>query len=201
MSVEPYVLGLDLGQKKDFTALALAELSRGADRSRHYAFRHLRRWPLGTAYTSIGEDVAELAERLGGRACLVVDGTGVGAGIVDLFRRARMQDALRVQQLLAVTITGGHKVKAVPGGFHVPKKDLVGAVDSALQTRRLTIARGMKEARALTRELQMFRAKVTIAGNETFEAWREREKDDLVLATALAVWFGEYCGRQLAVFA
>ena len=34
------------------------------------------------------------------------------------------------------------------------------------------------------------RVKVTLAGNETFEAWRERDHDDLVLAVALALYVG-----------
>jgi hypothetical protein len=35
-----------------------------------------------------------------------------------------------------------------------------------------------------------FRAKVTLAGNETFEAWREHDHDDLVLEVALALYAG-----------
>jgi hypothetical protein len=45
-------------------------------------------------------------------------------------------------------------------------------------------------AEVLGRELQQFRVKVNLAtGNESFEAWRERDHDDLVLATALACWY------------
>ena len=33
--------------------------------------------------------------------------------------------------------------------------------------------------------------KITLAGNDTYEAWRESDHDDLVLAAALATWFGE----------
>lgn len=40
-------------------------------------------------------------------------------------------------------------------------------------------------------ELEAFRVKVTASANETFGAWRERDHDDLVLATALAAWAGE----------
>jgi len=44
----------------------------------------------------------------------------------------------------------------------------------------------------LTEELSLFRAKVTLAANETFEAWRERAHDDLVLALALALYIGSF---------
>jgi hypothetical protein len=60
-----YVLGLDLGQTQDFTALAVLErqpLSAGAaaTANRDFALRHLRRFPLGTAYTEIVSAVTTL---------------------------------------------------------------------------------------------------------------------------------------------
>jgi hypothetical protein len=33
-----------------------------------------------------------------------------------------------------------------------------------------------------------FQVKITAAGNETFESWRERDHDDMVLAVVLACW-------------
>ena len=43
----------------------------------------------------------------------------------------------------------------------------------------------------VARELGTFTVKITSSANETFEAWREREHDDLVLAVALATWGAE----------
>src|SRR5262249_44300270 len=44
----------------------------------------------------------------------------------------------------------------------------------------------------VTRELQNFTVKIKLSTtNETFEAWRERDHDDLVLAVALAAWVAE----------
>ena len=41
------------------------------------------------------------------------------------------------------------------------------------------------------KELATFSARITAAGNQTFEAdWREGEHDDLVLAVAIACWIG-----------
>jgi hypothetical protein len=52
------------------------------------------------------------------------------------------------------------------------------------------------------RELGTFTVRITEAGNESFEAWREKDRDDLVLAVALACWAAESlrwsrprCGR------
>ena len=78
-----------------------------------------------------------------------------------------------------------------PGDGTVPKKDLIGAVQAALQTRRLKIVGVLPLAARLTKELEMFRVKVTADRNEIFESWRERDHDDLVMALALAVWYGE----------
>jgi hypothetical protein len=85
-----------------------------------------------------------------------------------------------------VTIAGREK----SSGGSVAKRDLVGAVQVPLRDRRLKIAEGLPLAAVLAEELSAFRVKVTVAGNETFEAWRERDHDDLVLAVALALWAG-----------
>jgi hypothetical protein len=50
-------------------------------------------------------------------------------------------------------------------------------------------------------ELLAFRVKVTASANETFEAWRERDHDDLVLAVATAAWVGERVTQRLYVWA
>jgi hypothetical protein len=43
----------------------------------------------------------------------------------------------------------------------------------------------------LVKELESFRIKVTTARSEASELWREGQHDDLVLAAALAAWWGE----------
>jgi hypothetical protein len=47
----------------------------------------------------------------------------------------------------------------------------------------------------LVQELGAFRVKITASANETFEAWRERDHDDLVLAVAMAAWVGQRMQR------
>jgi hypothetical protein len=39
--------------------------------------------------------------------------------------------------------------------------------------------------------METFQVKVTENRNETFAAWREKDHDDLVLALALIIWYGE----------
>jgi hypothetical protein len=38
-----------------------------------------------------------------------------------------------------------------------------------------------------------------VAGNETFESWRERDHDDLVFAVALACWWADRDHRWVPV--
>src|SRR5262245_13775385 len=188
-----YFAGLDLGQAQDYSALAVLERTLRPDPARagrelaHYAVRELRRWPLGTSYTVICADVVKLyAEEPLTGSTLVVDRTGVGAGVVDFVSRAKPACSLR-----PVLITAGHQVTRDGIGFHVPKKELVSVLQVLLQTRRLKVAASLSEAETLTKELATFRVKVTTAGNETFEAWRERDHDDLVLAVVSAAWGAE----------
>jgi hypothetical protein len=47
-------------------------------------------------------------------------------------------------------------------------------------------------APVLAEELLLFRVKMTLSVNETFEAWRERDHDALVLALALALYVGSF---------
>lgn len=192
-----FVSGLDLGQVSDFSAWAIAEKlpcphpTRAGMNAWTYAIRHLQRWPLGTPYTQIVDEVREVCRlRLRG-APLVVDGTGVGRAVVDLFRKAGCAG-----RLVSVTITGGHSATedADKRGWSVPKKDLVGVMQALLQTKRLDVAKKLPDAETLRRELGNFKVKITAAANETFGAWREGQHDDLVLAVAMACWFGERGG-------
>jgi hypothetical protein len=92
--------------------------------------------------------------------------------------------------IVSVLITSGHTIHFEDRAWHVPKKELVSVLQVLLQSGRLKIA-NLPERELLVKELLAFQVKITAAANETFEAWRERDHDDLVLATALACWWAE----------
>ncbi len=187
-----YLLGLDLGQAADPSALAILEQTwPSVEPKASYAGRELRRWPLGSAYPQIVADVTDLVQRLPpGRSVLVIDGTGCGRAVVDLFRASAIAAAV-----VPVLITAGHAVSYDENGyFHVAKVQLVSVVQVLLGTRRLKFAKSLPLTPILEQELSTFTAKVTTAGNETFAAdWRTGSHDDLVLGVALASWMGELC--------
>lgn len=178
-----WTLGLDLGQTSDYSALVAVESQFTVSGWQHDV-RHIRRWPLGTTYPSIVADVVELmATAPLDRAETWCDGTGVGKAVVDMFRDQAIADRLH-----PLTITSGHSCAFEDGYWRVPKKDLVAVIQAPLQAGRLRFAAGDPNVRLLTSELTAFRATITTAANISFEAWRERDHDDLVLALAIALW-------------
>jgi hypothetical protein len=186
-------IGLDLGQAKDFTALGIIECVRtvrnGEDEISQLNCIHLQRWQLRTPYPKIVSDVVRMVNKLSPvqspdyKPVLAIDATGVGAPVVDLFKRETVKAELK-----PIQIVGGANVSEDFGMTRVPKRDLVSVVQVALQNRTLKIASELAEAENLARELQNFSVKITDSANDVYGAWREGTHDDLVLAVALALW-------------
>ena len=200
-----YIIGLDLGQVSDFTALAVLQISPLIGQGHYvrdqddrilniYNCVHLLRYPLGTSYPAIVTDVAgltrapELKPARGDSLPLAIDRTGVGGPVLDLFRREETP-----AEVVGVTITpgSGSRWEDRQKSAFVSKIELVGTVQALLQTSRLKIVSTLKHAELLKAELLNFQVKITPAAHETFGAWREHAHDDLVLAVAMAAWLGE----------
>jgi hypothetical protein len=142
-----------------------------------------------TSYPAIVRDMTErLAVPPLAAATLVLDQTGVGRPLFDLFH-----DAGLGPRLVGVTITAGTEAsQAAWNQWHVPKTDLISALVLALQGERLQIAEALPEAATLRGELQGYRRRVTAAANTVFGTWREGQHDDLLLSLAIAVWYAEH---------
>lgn len=187
-----HVVGLDLGQQGDYSALAL--LRYPPAEKPVYEAPTLKRWPLGTSYTQVGRDVARfLGQPALDGAELVIDETGVGLAVVELVAR-ELIEAQVASRIIKVTITGGNAVThAGVGRWHIAKRQLVSTLSAVVHGGRLRVAQDQPEAGALVREMSTFKAKISLTtGNESFEAWRERDHDDLVLSVALAMWWAEH---------
>jgi hypothetical protein len=199
-----FIVGLDLGQAQDYTALCvvervtynvpLEEQPKGYMRYLmpapktplpHYHCRHLERFSLGTRYPAIVDSVAKMLETPELEdAALVVDGTGVGRAVLDMFVEAGLNP-------IAITITGGDSVVRDGSYYRVPKRDLVGAVQVPLQDKRLKFAEGLPLASTLIDEMLNFRVKITDSAHDTYGAWREGTHDDLILAVMMATWWAQ----------
>jgi hypothetical protein len=186
-----YVLGADLGQSMDPTALsvlehthAFREWERGGRDQFEDTFdvRHLQRLPLGLSYPAVVQETARLLARppLVGNCELVLDATGVGRPVADLFDVAGLQPT-------RVTITAGDAQSWADGGWHVSKTTLISTLDARLHTGELRFAAELTEAGAMAEELRDFRRHVSASGRFQYEA-RATKHDDLVLAVAIALW-------------
>jgi hypothetical protein len=180
-----FFIGLDLGQAQDYSAVAvLGRSQKDEDAPLVYRLRHLERPKLGVPYPVVVERVQEIISRLE-NAVLIVDATGCGRPVVDLFKQANLDP-------VAVQIHGGDTATHEGNNWRVPKRDLVGVLQILLQTERLKIAGKLKLAPTLQAEMQNFKVKINPeTAHDSYSAWRESDHDDLVLAVALAAWYGE----------
>ena len=130
-----FYMGLDLGQRRDPSAIAVVErmdLARAYSGSPFHSLRvrHLERVPLGTPYPGVVARVREITRNIAmmaGRCALAVDGTGVGAPVVDMLRAARLGC-----DISPVTITGGDQSHRNGTAWSVPKRDLIAVVQVLL---------------------------------------------------------------------
>src|ERR1019366_10301357 len=108
-----FYVGLDLGQAQDPAAIAVVER---VDASA-LLVRYLERVALGTPYPAVVARVKRIVgdRELRGRCALAVDGTGVGAPVVDMLRGAGLGC-----ELSAVTITGGEQQHRNGTAWSVP---------------------------------------------------------------------------------
>lgn len=209
-----YTIGIDLAQVNDFSALAVVERLVARSNSQlarltmldHHYVRHIKRWEQGTPYATVVKETGELIQRgriYGDRiagtkdeyevkrpgileeAIIVIDGTGVGREVADLYMQAHRLGRLGRWWPRAVVITGGRETT----DQIVPKRELVGKMQTLLQSGRLKVADSLPQAELLRKEMLEFKVKMTPTGQETYESARERGHDDLVIAVALACWY------------
>lgn len=181
-----WILGLDLGQASDRSALAVLEQP-SLQKPRNYAVRHLERFELGTAYPKVVERLKELIRKGNLQGCfLAVDMTGVGRPVVDFLKQAALP-----ARIWPITITSGKSVSCDHYSYGVPKRELVSVLQVLLQAQRIKISKDLPAAAELKRELSNFRSKFTPSANEVFGPEKSTQHDDLVLALALAAWSGE----------
>ena len=176
-----FVVGVDLGQTADYTAITILE-QRERD---SYDVRYIERLR-NTPYPSIVRRLDQLVKRLPEKPSMAVDATGVGRPVIDMIRDANLPATV-----YAITLTGGDAVVRDGMERRVPKRDVASTIAVLLQTGRLRISRRLKESDTLLRELLNFRVKISLSGHDSYEAWREQEHDDLVLAVGLAAWLFE----------
>jgi hypothetical protein len=151
--------------------------------------RWLERIPLGTPYPKVLDrcqawlKTPELVEE----SVFLLDYTGVGHPVYDFAQERGMAP-------IGINIHGGRELVETPAGYNVPKRDLVSILLAMFQSGRLEISDKLPFAQILRDELINFRMKISPQGKTSYEAWREGEHDDLVLALAIACWYAHHTG-------
>jgi hypothetical protein len=160
-----------------------------------YHVRYCRRFPLGTPYPEIvrwtSTQVRNIMTRA--RVGLIIDATGVGRAILDMFRDAQLK-------VVPVNVTSGQYDNFAKGVWNVPKKDLASATKFLLDKKVLKIEDPTDNTSGdndlyissaeLIGEIQNFRIKINErTRHESYGAWRENDHDDLVFALFLTCWW------------
>ena len=108
------VVGLDIGQRQDYSAIAVLETLDESDGTRDPVTYEFRRWKtiqlrhaerirIGTPFAGVVDRVSDIVSDPRLRGCtLVADATGVGAPVVEMLRAADLPC-----RLIAAQITGG----------------------------------------------------------------------------------------------
>jgi hypothetical protein len=184
-----FYVGLDLGQRRDYTALTIIEklfrpfwgdewlyAGKNEKGTTRYTVRAIERIRLATPYPEIVDWVKGIVTHphLLKRCTLTVDATGVGAPVVDLLRRANLNC-----NLVPITIIGGStNTHYNPVTGSVPRAQLLTNLQLMIQQDQLEVADTCGQASALQQELRHLKLDGTIHG----------QHDDISIALALSAW-------------
>jgi len=198
----PITIGVDLGQQRDRTAIAVAELEdRQGDE--YHIIRRLERLPLRTPYHEVAARLTIIVEGVRLRAMqdemdrlvlprwergpeqeimptVYVDATGLGKPVIDALAVAGVP-------LVSVYFTYGDK-RLTQGEESVSlgKAWLVSRLQVLLQAGRVLLPK-TAEADALATDLRNYEITMTPDANERDGAFSVGAHDDLVTALGLAV--------------
>ena len=191
-----YFIGVDLGQQRNFTAIAILQRETRTLDTRDpvtfaphieetYAVRHLERLPLGTSYSEVADYIAFLTRHIAvtGRCEVILDATGLGAPVADMLRSRGMKGPLH-----RVILTGGDNQTTNQIGTGIPRRDLISRLHLAIEQKKLSIARDTPATRDLLKELANLEMHYTPAGRLHYEPGGQEKQDDLTIATSLAWW-------------
>lgn len=182
-------LGVHFGQKHSPTAIAVSEIEErkvGGWYENHFMVRHLERLPIGTPYPEVARRVQSIVWRIKNRhkgtPILYLDATGIGAPVVDLFRKKPVQ-----AKIVEVYFNHGDRHKEVAYlEVSLGKAFLVTRLQTLLQTNRVHLPES-EEARILAEELMEYEVRVSEDANDKYEAFKVGTQDDLVTALGLAL--------------
>jgi hypothetical protein len=197
-----FLVGLSVGQGPQPSGVVVVErlAVQVPDAGRHYACRHLRRWvPPDTAYPTLVSNLNDMfSDASLKRGDLIVEaGPGIKA-VVPFLRRKRVPARIH-----PVEIRVSAEDAPVEGIWRIAKASIIETTRQMLQEDRLVfddqmppeVMKTTPSAQTIYQALLNYPYNRTPAANDAF-ASRDGADDDLILAVALACWFGERCRRE-----
>jgi len=195
-----YVVGVDIGQRVDPTALAVVETRHNAQARGYYIVLFLRRLKLGLLYADVATQIARLdtklrkeasKNRLDAGVTYILDATGVGQGPSEQIAQAL--NAQSYADVYRCYLTGGINPIADDETMQIklPKTQMVSSLVAVFDSDRIELPARSKEFDAMVNELSSFEIRVSEEGRNSFGAFKVGKHDDLVTALGLAVWLGE----------
>ena len=186
-------MGVDIGQKRDHSAICVAETDKRNNGQRqvlHYTVRYLQRFQLGFSFLELAQRIATVAERIerkaGDAPLIYVDATGLGMPVVDLL----CDEGGWAWDLTPVYFNHGDRRTEDGVGWDrevkLGKAYLVSRLQTLLQAGYLHLPR-TPEAKALAQELRDYEIEVTEDANDRYGDFKVGSQDDLVTALGLAV--------------
>jgi hypothetical protein len=176
-----YIVGVDLGKLQDFTAICIAQKLTLLKEGTYQISKQPERYK-GTSYKEIAKRLRKIMSKLPNDSRLVVDATGVGEAVIELFEDLKP---------ISIWIHGGVNTTHDGNKWKVPKTDLVSVMEVLIQNGKLEAPPG-ELTDILIEEILNFKIKKDPeTGHESYSAWRDRDHDDMVLALSLACWWGE----------
>ena len=188
-------LGVDLAQAQDWTALVVVKdeclptWNGGAqvlgERQRTIVFADKFR---AVAYPDVVSHVIATMARqpLTGRTQLVIDATGLGRVVSDLFAEARIEHT-------AIQIVVGQEWRRRDRFVNVGKHALLECLSVRFAARELALSAGLALRDDLMAELETFRLETTRAGQPVItQGQAGHHHGDLSIATACAVFASEH---------
>ncbi len=188
-----FYVGFDLGQKLSHSAIVVLEKAHVTTKDRdpvtfawiqrtEIHLRRAERLPLNLTYVAIAERLRSAIRLLPNAkdVTLVLDATGCGAPFLDILRK----DRLGVLQM-PVMITGSGLPSMTAGTHRISKTDLMSSLNYVITSPDFKINAPAADHHAVTSELQNIRMLSSANGTTRFTT---SEKDDLVMAFALAAW-------------
>ncbi len=194
MEVGHHIVSLSLGTVAEPSALAVVHPR--PERETHFDVVWLERFPAGRPIPAMVNRVMEIVEdkRKVRDYTLLLDITSTGRAPLRAFEARGIFAG-------AIDLTNAESEGYVSGVQRVPLRDVVGAAQVILQTARLQVASGLELASTLVTDLIGFDPK-PVARDMDLRGGRNA---DLVLALAVALWWGdrfqwddEMCDRYAA---